>query len=114
MKFLVAVILTALLAFVAGLRFEWWTIAVAAFIVGLLVHQKAGKAFLAGAVGIFLLWGLLALFIDIANKGILSKRIADVLPVGGSSVFLILVTALVGALVGGFGAMSGSYLRSRR
>jgi hypothetical protein len=114
MKFLVAVLLTALLAFVAGLRFEWWTIAIAAFLVGLLVHQKAGKAFLSGAVGIFLLWGLLALWIDMANKGVLSKKIAEVLPLGGSSVLLILATALIGALVAGFGAMSGSYLRSRR
>jgi hypothetical protein len=45
------------------------------------------------------------------NQGILSAKIASVLPLGGSAVLLILVTAIVGGLVAGFAAMSGSYLR---
>jgi hypothetical protein len=114
MKFIAAIILTALLAFIGGLRFEWWIIGVAAFLTALLVHQKAGKAFLSGFIGVFLLWGVLAWWIDMKNDGVLSKKIAEVLPLGGSSILLIFVTALVGALVAGFGAMSGSYLRSRR
>jgi hypothetical protein len=114
MKSIVAIILTALLAFVGGLWFGWWIIAVAAFLIALLVHQKAGKAFVSGFAGGFLLWGILALLRDIPNESLLSKKIAEVLPLGGSSLLLILVTALVGALVAGFGAMSGSYLRSGR
>jgi hypothetical protein len=113
MKFITAIILTALLAFIGGLWFAWWSIAVAAFIIALLVHQKAGKAFLSGFIGVFFLWGVLALWIDIKNDSVLSKKIAEVLPLGGSSFLLILVTAVIGALVAGFGAMSGSYLRSR-
>ncbi|MEI9809166.1 MAG: hypothetical protein WDO16_15620 [Bacteroidota bacterium] len=114
MKFLVAILLTALLAFVAGLWLDWWSIAIAAFIVAMLVHQKAGKAFASGFLGVFILWGALAWWIDMKNEGILSKKIAAVLPMGGSSLALILVTALIGALVAGFGAMSGSYLRSSK
>jgi hypothetical protein len=114
MKFFVAIILTMLLAFVGGLWLPWWSIAVASFLIALLVHQKAGKAFLSGSIGVFLLWGALACWIDIKNEGVLSKKIAEVLPLGGSSFILIFVTALIGALVAGFGAMSGSYLRSRR
>jgi hypothetical protein len=114
MKFFVAIILTMLLAFAGGLWLPWWSIAIAAFLIALLVHQKAGRAFLSGFIAVFLLWGALASWIDIKNEGILSKRIADVLPLGSSSVVLILVTAIVGALVAGFGAVSGSYLRSSR
>jgi hypothetical protein len=114
MKFIAAIILTALLAFIGGLRFDWWIIAIAAFLTALLVHQKAGKAFLSGFIGVFLLWGILAWWIDMKNDGVLSKKIAEVLPLGGSSILLIFVTAVIGALVAGFGAMSGSYLRSRR
>ena len=114
MKFWAAVLLTSFLAFIGGLWFEWWSIAIAAFIIAILVHQNAGKAFLSGFLGVFLLWGIFAWWIDMKNEGILSKRIAEVLPLGGSSFFLILVTAAVGALVAGFGAMSGSYLRRRR
>ena len=111
MKFIVAIILTALLAFAGGLFFSWWIIAIAAFVVALLIHQRAGKAFLSGFLAIFLLWGAIAWWIDMKNEHILSKRIAEVLPLGGSSFLLIIVTAFIGALVGGFGAMSGSYLR---
>lgn len=114
MKFIAAIILTALLAFIGGLRFDWWIIAIAAFLTALLVHQKAGKAFLSGFIGVFLLWGVLAWWIDMKNDGVLSKKIAEVLPLGGSSILLIFVTAVIGALVAGFGAMSGSYLRSQK
>jgi hypothetical protein len=37
----------------------------------------------------------------VKNEGILSKKIAALFPLGGSSVLLILITALVGAVVGG-------------
>jgi len=114
MKFFAAIVLTALLAFTGGLWFGWWIIAIAAFLIALLVHQRAGKAFLSGAIGVFLLWGALAWWIDMKNEHILSKRIAEVLPLGGSSFLLILVTAVIGGLVAGLAALSGSYLRSTR
>lgn len=113
MKFIVATILTALLAFVSGLWFPWWTIALAAFLIAALVHQRPGKAFLAGFLGVFLLWAILASIIDMKNASLLSSRIASVLPLGGSNLLLILVTALIGGLVGGFGGLTGSFLRGR-
>ena len=112
MKFLTATILTALLAFVSGLFLPWWGIAVVALLVAVLVHQKAGKAFLAGFLGLFLLWGLLAFWIDMKNDHILSHKIAAILPLGGNSIALIAVTGLIGGLVAGFAAMSGSFLRA--
>lgn len=112
MKLIASILLTALLAYIAGLYFPWWSLAIAAFLVALLVHQRAGKAFLSGFLGLFLLWGGLAWWIDLKNDSYLSHKVAELLPLGGNPGLLILVTALVGALVAGFGAMSGSYLRS--
>ncbi len=112
MKFIVATVLTALLAFITGLFLPWWGIAIAAVVVAVLVHQKAGKAFLSGLLGVFLLWAGLAWWIDMKNNGILSQRIASILPLNGNSILLIGVTALVGGLVGGFAAMTGSFLRA--
>ncbi len=111
MKFFAATILTSLLAFVAGLYLPWWSIAVAAFIVSALIHQKPWKSMLSGALGLFLLWGLLAWWIDSKNQGILSARISEILPLGGSTFLLIMVTAFVGALVAGLAALSGAYLK---
>jgi len=113
MKLLVAIILTALLSFVGGLYLPWWSIAIAAFISVLLIPLASSRAFLAGFVGVFLLWFLLALWIDIKNQHILSVKIAEIFPLGGSSFAIILVTAVIGALVGGLGALSGSYFRRR-
>jgi len=113
MKFLIATILTALLSFITGIYIPiWWSFAIVALLVALLVHQKAGKAFFAGFLGLFLLWGILAFWIDMKNDGILSSKIAALLPLGGSALTLTLFTAMIGGLVAGFAALSGSYLRS--
>lgn len=114
MKFLVATLLTALLAFISGLFFPWWGIAITSLLVGILIHQGAGKAFAAGLLGVFLLWAGLAWWIDMKNNGVLSKKIAMVLPLGGNSIYLLLLTGLIGGLVAGFAAMSGSFLRSSK
>jgi hypothetical protein len=114
MKLIVAIVLTALLAFAGGLWFDWWIVVIAAFLIATLVHQRAGKAFLSGFLGVFLLWGGLAWWIDMKNNSILSKKIAEILPLGGHPSLIILLSAFTGALVAGFGAMSGSYLRSAK
>lgn len=112
MRFVLAVLLTTALGFIAGKYYPWWSIAIISFMIALLIRQGLSAAFFAGFLGIFLLWAALALWIDIQNTTILSHKIAQVFPLGGSSILLILVTALVGGLVGGFAAMSGSSLRA--
>ncbi len=112
MKFIVAIILTALLAFISGLFLPWWGIAITSLLVAVIIHQKAGKAFLSGLLGVLLLWAGLAWWIDVKNNSVLSEKIATVLPLGGNAIALILVTGLIGGLVAGFAAMSGSFLRA--
>jgi len=112
MKFSLAVILTALLAFAAGLFLPWWNIAIVALLVAILINQRSGIAFLSGFLGVFLLWVVLSWWINVKNEGILATKIASVLPLGGSAFILILVTGIIGGLVAGFAAMSGSYLRT--
>jgi len=113
MKFAIALIVTALLSFAAGLYMPWWSLALAAFAVAALIPQKPWLAWLSGFLALFLLWGGLALFIDIRNLHILSQKMAQLLPVGGSVALLILLTAFVGALVAGFAALTGSFLKKK-
>jgi hypothetical protein len=110
MKFTVALLLTALLAFALCLQFPWWMIAVAAFVVAAAIPQKPGKAFLSGSGGIFLLWFLLALWIKMQAPGgnIIADKVARLLPLGGNTMLLVTVTAFLGSLVGGMAALSGS------
>ena len=111
MKLLVAIILTALLSVVGSLYLPWWSIAVAAFVSVLLIPMRSVKAFLAGFLGVFILWTFLAWWIDVKNEGVLSKKVAEIFHLGGSSFLLILVTAVIGGLVGGLAGLTGSYLR---
>jgi hypothetical protein len=114
MKFIIAIILIAVFSFVAGLYLPWWSIAIVSFFVILLIPMRNGKAFLSGFLGIFILWALLAVWIDIQNEGILSKKIMVLFNLNGPSILLIFITSVVGAVVGGLGALSSSYLRSKR
>jgi hypothetical protein len=111
MKFILSILLIAVLSFLAGLFLPWWSIAIIAFAIALLIPQKLSLSFLSGLLGIFILWTVVALWIDIENGSILSHKISELFKLGGSSILLILVTALIGGLVGGFAAMAGSSLR---
>ena len=73
MKFIVAFLLTALLGYAAGFYFPWWSIAIAAFIVAVAIPQKPLKAFLSGFLSLFVLWVVLALYIDMENQHILKE-----------------------------------------
>jgi hypothetical protein len=114
MKFIVSVLLTALLSFTAGLYLPWWSIALCAFIVSVLILQSPLKSFLAGFSAGFLLWLIFSWVLDSANNHILSHKIAAIFPLGGVSFLLILITALIGGLVSGMAALSGSFLRYNR
>ena len=58
--------------------------------------------------------GGLAWWIDMKNNGVFSVKIANVLPLGGNSILLILLQVLIGGLVAGMAAISGSYLRTSK
>lgn len=113
MKFVSALLLTAFLGYTAGLfsAIPWYCFAITSFIVAVAIPQKAGKSFVSGFIALFLLWAVLAIFIDHANHHILSTRIANLFPLGGSYILLISVTAFVGGLVSGLAALAGSYVR---
>ena len=114
MKFITAIRLTAITGFIAGiLSFSpWWGFAITSLLVAVLVHQKGGTAFLSGFLGICLLWAGRAGRMEMKDTGVISQKIAQILPLNGNSLLLILITWVVGGLVAGFAAMSGSYLRA--
>ncbi len=113
MKFIIALLLTAILAYFGGIYFPWWTIAVAAFLVPLLIVQPPFRSFLTGFLAVFLLWAYLAWQADNANEGILSERISPLIPGPDNALFLILITGFLGGLLGGLGALTGSLIRRK-
>jgi hypothetical protein len=110
MKFIVSAIITAALAFGFGLYFPWWTIVIAGMLTGFLIPQHWGLSFLAAFTGVFLLWGLIALFISVSNDHILAKRISMLVIKNSSPYLIILMTALIGGLTAGLSASTARSL----
>jgi hypothetical protein len=110
MKFAFSVLLTVLLAYALGLYLDWWSIAIAAFVVALVLRQRPDISFASGSVAILLLWGGYSIFLNQRNGGLLAEKVAFILPLKGNVPLLLFITALVGALVGGMAALTASYL----
>ncbi len=113
MKFIASLLLTALLSFALCLFLPWWFIAVAAFLVALSIPQKRGLAFLSGFLALFLLWSIMSFLISNANDHLLAHKVSIMILKADSPYLLIFVTGLIGGLVAGLAALSGSLLRKR-
>lgn len=108
MKYFLSFVLIVLFSFLLSLYMSWWSIAVVAFCVSLWLMPKPFLAFVTGFVSIFLLWGGLTWYISSANNDILAHRISMLVLQKDSPAMLIVLSALTGALVAGFAALSGS------
>ena len=113
MKFIIALILIILLSFGACLYFPWWSIAIVAFAVAAVIPLRPYAAFLAGFFALLLLWGGLSYYISTGNEHILAHRVSLLILKNDNPILLIIVTALIGAIVGGFAALTGSYIRPK-
>ncbi len=114
MKFIISLLLMVVLSFAACLYLDWWSIAIACFIVAALIRQRPGIAFLTGFIALFLLWGGMSFWISNNNNHILAHKVSILVLKSDNPYLLILITGFVGALVGAFAALTGSYLRPKQ
>ena len=99
-----------ILSLTAGFITPWWAAAIIAFVAALYAGKEPGRAFLSGFFAVFIVWVVLALFKSVPNNHVLASRVAVLFHLPGWTVLLIL-TALIGGLVGGMCAMSGVYVK---
>jgi hypothetical protein len=113
MKFFAALLLNILLSYAIGLFtfLPWYSFVFVVFLVSLLVHQKPLMSFVTGFLAVCIVWVVLAILADSANNHILSTKVATILPLKGSYTMLTLITGVVGGLVAGFAALTGSLAR---
>ncbi len=112
MRFIISFLLTAVLSYIACIYFPWWSFAIAAFVVAVIIHQKPGKTFLCGFLSLFLLWAGLSFWLSYNNGHILASKLSLLFYTGNSYLFIIL-TGIIGGLVGGFAALAGSFVRKK-
>lgn len=125
MRFILRILLIAGLSYWAQLYLPFWIAAVIAFVVGFALSERRQKrsfgrkkvqrsfSFMAGFLALFLLWGGLAFFLDLENASTLSSKLSQYLLKAESGLMagpypLIVITALLGGLIGGFSAMTGN------
>ncbi len=114
MKFLISTFLIAALSLAVGLYLPWWTIAIASFIVIVFIPLRPGPAFLSGFLGVGILWYVLCLVISTKNHDLFAHKISMLIIGMDHPMLLMLVSALIGGLVAGFGALTGSFVRGRK
>jgi hypothetical protein len=112
-KFIVSVILMAALSFAVCLYLPWWSIAIVCCLISALIPQRPGIAFLCGFISLFLLWGGLSFWISTNNGHLLAHKVSMIILNKDNPNMLILITGLIGGVVAGFAALTGSLLRAR-
>jgi len=101
----------AVLSFLAELIFPWWSIAIAAFAVNIFWSSRPPGSFFSGFFGVGLLWFGYAFYVDWQTDAILTGKIAELFMLP-KPIFLLIVTGVIGGLVGGFSGLSASYLKA--
>ncbi|GDX43620.1 hypothetical protein LBMAG23_05970 [Bacteroidota bacterium] len=110
MKFLVSIIISALLSYALGLFLPWWSVMIVGLCIGFFIPQKRIMCFLSVFIGVALFWGCFAFFISNANDHILAKRVAVLVIKKSDPMLLVLTTAMIGGISAGVAAFTGRSL----
>lgn len=109
-KFGLQALIILAVGFIAHQFFPFWVIAVVSGVVGLLFHyENSAASFAAGFAAATLLWSTYAGILNAINLSLLSSKMGELFHLNGT--YLTYLTGLVGGLLGGLGAMTGSLCR---
>jgi len=112
MKDIFAFIAILILGFLAQTFIPfWWIIAVVCFIIGFAFIDEAKEAVIIGFISVFILWGVVALVKSYQNDFVLLNRLSELIP-GNSKAIVLLLTAVIGGLIGSFSTLSGYFLKT--
>jgi hypothetical protein len=95
-----------ILCLLSGFLLPWWIVAVIAFAAAFFLGKTSGKSFGAGFLGVALAWAIWALIKSIPNENELANRVSALFHLPGWYL-MVIVTAIIGGLVGGMAAWSG-------
>jgi hypothetical protein len=99
------------LGFLLSYFIGWWMLPIATAIVSFYFKTPTGTAFVMGSATGTLLWVAYSNFLNHANGGQLSGMLSETFQMPNGAM-LATITGLIGGLLGGFGAMTGSLARN--
>jgi hypothetical protein len=111
MRIFIQIIAIVFLGFILELFLPWYVIALVAFLFGYLFESESN--FLGGFLGVAILWLIQIGIVVLSSSSTLLEKVSRIFPVKESWI-LVLITALIGGLVGGFACLSGAMLRKTR
>ena len=89
----------------------WWLIIITPLILGFFLKLSTWHSFFMGAGSIIVFWAVLYI-IRINTTGVaIMERMAYLLPVNGSKAGLIILTLLIGGILGGLASLNGAFWR---
>ena len=111
MKLIIRIILIGAITYFISPFSGWWVCMGAAFIV-LFVSPSSGlNSFIAGFLGVGLVWMGHAWSLDVANKSAFSLKIGEIMGIN-DPIYLVLATGAIGGIAGGFSALTGTNFKS--
>jgi hypothetical protein len=99
-----------ILSFAGSYFLPWWMVAIVAFLAAFFIGKTPGRSFWSGFSAVFIVWTVLALFKSIPNDNILAGMVVQLFFLH-NWIWLLVITALIGGLVGGMAALSGVLLK---
>ncbi|NQW28147.1 MAG: hypothetical protein HQ474_09575 [Flammeovirgaceae bacterium] len=110
MKFIFKIVLIALFSYLLPFYLPWWSISISAGIICFLIPQRSFDSFNSAIIGSGLTWLTMTYQIDQNTNSFLSTKIASLMSLS-DPIILIYLTGIIGALIAGFGALTGNTLR---
>src|ERR1022692_918531 len=94
-----------ILSFACSYFLPWWIVAIVAFLAALFIGKTPWQSFLSGFAAVFIVWTVLALLKSVPNDHILASRVVQLFPLPNNWIWVLVVTAFIGGLVGGMAAL---------
>jgi hypothetical protein len=107
-RFILQLILVIAFSYASQFILPWWGVMIGSALATITIFNKALSSFFAGFLGLGALWFYLAYSIDVANQSLLSGKVAALFGLD-NGFQMVLITALLGAIIGGFSALTGNY-----
>lgn len=111
MNLFVRIVIIAVLGALAQMYFPWWSVVIIALVVEVMLGKGDNTSFFAGFYGVAIPWLILAIYIDTKSGSVLSVRILELFMLPQFSVVMIVLTGLIGGLVGGAGSVVGGWIK---
>ena len=111
MKIILKIVLLGVSVYYAQHVLPWWSVSVVTLVAFFVFPSRLFVSFLSGFFTIGALWFWLSWRVHMQTDGVLSKKVAELFRLP-DPVYLVLLTGLVGGLVGSISALVGSRLRS--